>query len=43
MIFKFGEQLISMEMEEWEADQVPALFVMDTRHGDGILPKVGIL
>ena len=43
MIFKFGEQLISMEMEEWEADQVPAVFVTDSRHADGILAKAGIL
>lgn len=43
MIFKFAEQLISMEMEEWEADQVPAVFVTDSRHADQILAKAGIL
>ena len=43
MIFRFGEQLISMEMEDWEADQVPAVFVTDSRHADEILAKAGIL
>lgn len=43
MIFRFGEQLISMEMEDWEADQVPAVFVTDSRHADETLAKAGIL
>lgn len=43
MIFRFGEQLISMEIEDWEADQVPAVFVTDSRHADEILAKAGIL
>ena len=43
MIFKFGEQLLSVEMEEWEADQVPAVFITDSRHADEVLEKAGII
>ena len=37
MIYKFGEQLIPVNMEEWEAEQVPAVFVTDSRHADAVL------
>ena len=43
MIFKFGEQLLPVEMEEWEADQVPAVFITDSRHADEVLEKAGII
>lgn len=43
MIFKFGEQLVPIEMEEWEADQVPAVFITDSRHADEVLEKAGII
>ena len=43
MIFKFGEQLVPVEMEEWEADQVPAVFITDSRHADEVLEKAGII
>ena len=43
MIFKFGEQLVPVEIEEWEADQVPAVFITDSRHADEVLEKAGII
>ena len=43
MIYKFGEQLIPVNMEEWEAEQVPAVFVTDSRHADAVLAKAGIV
>ena len=43
MIFKFGGQLVPVEMEEWEADQVPAVFITDSRHADEVLEKAGII
>ena len=43
MIFKFGEQLLPVEMEEWEADQVPAVFITDSKHADEVLGKAGII
>lgn len=43
MIFKFGEQLLPAEMEEWEADQVPAVFITDSKHADAVLEKAGII
>lgn len=43
MIFKFGEQLLPVEMEEWEADQVPAVFITDSKHADAVLKKAGII
>lgn len=43
MIFKFGEQLLPVEMEEWEADQVPAVFITDSKHADAVLQKAGII
>ena len=43
MIFKFGEQLLPVEMEEWEADQVPAVFITDSKHADAVLGKAGII
>ena len=43
MIFKFGEQLLPVEMEEWEADHVPAVFITDSRHADEVLEKAGII
>ena len=29
MIYKFGEQIVPVTTEEWETDQVPAVFVTD--------------
>lgn len=43
MIFKFGEQLVPVEMEEWEADQAPAVFLTDSAHAEEILGKAGII
>ena len=43
MIFKFGEQLMPMELADWEADPGPAVFVTDSRHAEGILAKAGII
>ena len=43
MIFKFGDQLLPVEMEEWEADQVPAVFITDSKHADTVLEKAGII
>lgn len=43
MIFKFGEQLLPMEMEEWELDPVPAVFLTDSRHAEEVLKKAGIV
>ena len=43
MIFKFGEQLLPISEEEWEADQVPAVFVTDSRHAEATLAKAGII
>ena len=37
MIFKFGEQLLPVEMGEWEADQVPAVFLTDSKQADEVL------
>ena len=31
MIFKFGGQLQPVEIEEWEAERSPAVFVTDAR------------
>lgn len=43
MIYKFGEQLTPVELEEWEADQVPAVFITDSKHADEMLAKAGII
>ena len=43
MIYRFGEQLVPVTMEEWEADQVPAVFLTDSRHADATLAKAGII
>ena len=43
MIYKFGEQLIPVTMEEWELEQVPAIFLTDSKHADTILAKAGIV
>ena len=43
MIYRFGEQLIPVTMEEWEEDQVPAVFLTDSRHADAILARAGII
>ena len=43
MIYKFGEQLIPVNMEDWEAEPVPAVFVTDSRHADAVLAKAGIV
>lgn len=43
MIFKFGEQLIPVSEEEWEAQQPPSVFLTDTRHADETLAKAGIV
>ena len=43
MIYKFGEQLVPVTTEEWETDQVPAVFVTDSRHADETLAKAGII
>ena len=43
MIYRFGEQLIPVTMEEWEDDQVPAVFLTDSRHADATLAKAGII
>ena len=43
MIFKFGGQLIPTDMEQWEADPVPAVFVTDSRHAEQVLAKAGII
>ena len=43
MIYKFGEQLICEDMETWEADPVPAVFITDSRHAESVLAKAGII
>ena len=43
MIFRFGEQLIPVELEEWEADPGPAAFLTDSRNADQMLAKAGII
>lgn len=43
MIFKFGEQLLPAEMEEWETDRSPAVFITDSRHAEEVLEKAGII
>ena len=43
MIYKFGEQLVSVTAEEWAEDQVPAVFVTDSKHADEVLAKAGII
>lgn len=43
MVFKFGEQLIQVDLQEWESNQVPAVFITDSRHADEILKKAGII
>ena len=43
MIFKFGEQLLPVSLEEWEADQTPAVFITDSRHADETLARAGII
>ena len=43
MIYRFGEQLLPVTFEEWEADQGPAVFVTDSKHADQILEKAGII
>ena len=43
MIFKFGEQLIPMELSDWESDPGPAVFVTDSRHAEEVLSKAGIV
>lgn len=43
MIYSFGEQLSEMTEKEWETDQVPAVFVTDSRHADAVLAKAGII
>lgn len=43
MIFRFGQQLIPITLEEWEEDQVPAAFITDSKHAEQILAKAGII
>lgn len=43
MIFRFGGQLIPTEMEAWEADPGPAVFLTDSKHAEKILEKAGII
>ena len=42
MIFKFGGQLQPVEIEEWEAERSPAVFVTDARHAEETLARAGI-
>ena len=41
MIFKFGGQLQPVEIEEWEAERSPAVFVTDARHAEETLARAG--
>ena len=43
MIFKFGGQLQPVEIEEWEAERSPAVFVTDARHAEETLARAGII
>ena len=43
MIYQFGEQLTPVDMEAWEAEPVPAVFITDSRHADAVLAKAGII
>lgn len=43
MIYKFGEQISPISVEEWENDQGPAVFVTDSKNADQILQKAGII
>lgn len=43
MIFKFGGQLLPVEPDEWMKDQVPAVFITDSKHADEVLEKAGII
>ena len=43
MIYRFGDRLVPVTIEEWEADRSPAVFVTDSRHADKILAKAGII
>lgn len=43
MIYRFGEQLIPVTIEEWEMEESPAVFVTDSRNADKILAKAGII
>ena len=43
MIFKFGGQLQPVEIEEWEAERSPAVFVTDARHAEEALARAGII
>ena len=43
MIYRFGDRLVPVTVEEWDADQSPAVFVTDSRHADAILAKAGII
>lgn len=43
MIFRFGEQLIPVDMETWELNPGPALFVTDSQHAEQVLAKAGIV
>lgn len=43
MIYRFGNQLIPITIEEWDMEPSPAVFVTDSRHADKILAKAGII
>ena len=43
MIYRFGDRLVPVTIEEWDADRSPAVFVTDSRHADTILAKAGII
>lgn len=43
MIFKFGEQLLPLEEDEWRENPVPAVFVADSKHAEEVLEQAGIV
>lgn len=43
MIYRFGEQLVPVTLEEWELDPAPSVFITDSRHADQILARAGIV
>lgn len=43
MIFKFGEQLLPLEEDEWRENPVPAVFVTDSKHAEEVLAQAGIV
>lgn len=43
MIFKFGEQLLPLEEEEWKKNPVPAVFITDSKHAEDVLAQAGIV